>query len=304
MTKASISSQRVVITSFLVDVSDVVLNIIVALLSGSVVMLVEGLQGFVDLVTSGFLLIGLRSSQRRSNKWHRFGYGREVYFWTLMSSIIMLTLTATASIAFGVQRILNPAPIFHIPMTLGLLIIGITSNGYAFSLSYKRLRAPHPRQRFLKTFFLSDRIETKATLILDLMGMLSAVFGLLAISFYAITGDSRFDGIGAILIGGLIAILSVILMAEVKDLLVGRSADPHTEQRIKRITRSFPRVIGVMDLRTMYIGSDSILVNMEINVRKNLDTRAIEELTDRIKARIQRQIPTIKHIQIEIESAN
>ena len=90
---ANLSDVRVVATSALVSVSDVVLNLAVALLTGSVVMLSQALQGLSDLVTSGMLYIGVKRSAREADERFQFGYGRELFFWVLIASIIMFVGT-------------------------------------------------------------------------------------------------------------------------------------------------------------------------------------------------------------------
>ena len=66
--KNQISSTRTVWTSFLVDLGDIILNVIVMLVTGSVVMLAEAFEGLSDLVASAMLLIGLKMSKKRPNK--------------------------------------------------------------------------------------------------------------------------------------------------------------------------------------------------------------------------------------------
>ena len=83
--KNQISSTRTVWTSFLVVLGDIILNVIVMLVTGSVVMLAEAFEGLSDLVASAMLLIGLKMSKKRPNKKHPFGYGKALFFWTLIS---------------------------------------------------------------------------------------------------------------------------------------------------------------------------------------------------------------------------
>ena len=78
--KNQISSTRTVWTSFLVDLGDIILNVIVMLVTGSVVMLAEAFEGLSDLVASAMLLIGLKMSKKRPNKKHPFGYGKALFF--------------------------------------------------------------------------------------------------------------------------------------------------------------------------------------------------------------------------------
>ncbi len=99
-----ITSKRVIVTSFMVDLSDVVLSFIITILSGSVVMLTQVLEGVSDLAASGLLMIGFNRSLQKEDKTHPFGYGKEIYFWSFLAAIIMFGLTSTLSFYFGWQR--------------------------------------------------------------------------------------------------------------------------------------------------------------------------------------------------------
>lgn len=297
-----INSKTVLVTSFLVDLTDVILNVVVALASGSVVMLSEGLQGAADLLTSGLLLIGLKKSKKPANRSHHFGYGREVYFWTLMSGISMFLITAVTSIFLGAQRFLYPEPVRYIGLTLIALLIGFVTNSYAFSLSWRRLKAIHPSQSIIKTFIYSDLIDIKAAFILDLMGATAAMLGLISLSLYYLTGYAQLDGLGAMAVGIMTGLLSIFLMLEVKDLLVGRSASEDVEDKIRATTKKIEGVRDVLDLRTMYIGSDRLLVNIEVHVVNDKTTDSIEGLIDSIKRKVKQAVPSVKHIQVELET--
>src|SRR5688572_21480285 len=106
-----ISAKRTVATSFFVDLADIILNVTVMTITGSVVMLAEALEGGSDLLASAALLIGLRISKHRADRKHPFGYGKALFSWTLISAIIMLVFAASLSFYFGLQRFLDPKEI-------------------------------------------------------------------------------------------------------------------------------------------------------------------------------------------------
>ncbi len=298
-----ISSKQVVTTSLVVDFSDLVLNITVAVLSGSVVLAAEALQGGVDLITSGLIMIGLRRSHRRSNRRYPFGYGREIYFWSLMAGTLMLTFTAGLSMYFGWQRIITPRPIDHLWLGFTVLIIALTSNGYAFYLSARRLRENHESGEVWRSFLDSNLIETKVTFVLDAMGTVAAFYGLVALTIYQLTGDPRFDGLGAVIIGITIGLFAFFLVSEVRSLIVGRSAGVEIEAAIKAAALEVEGVRQILDLRTMYIGSERLLVNMEVDMKQNLKTNVLEQRIDEIKANVQAKVPSVHHIQVELETS-
>ncbi len=296
------SAKKVILTSFLVDVLDVASNLAVALLSGSVVMVSQVLQGVSDLTASGLLLVGIRQSNKKPDHKHPFGHGREMFFWAMISALITFGVTATLSVYLGWERFLHPEPIHNIFLAYVILVITTANNAYSLSLSYKRLRSETTGQRFLKSFFQSPLIETKTTFVLDLMGTSASILGLVSLLLYGLTGNRHFDGLGAIIIGLTLALFSFLLIKSVKDLLVGRSAFPEVEEKIRQAALTIPEVENILDLRTMYIGPERLLVNLEVHLQDNLNTDEIEKLTDRIKEVIQTKEPTVHHIQVELET--
>lgn len=297
-----VSAHRVIATSFLVDISDVILSFLIALASGSVVMASQALEGAADLVSSGLLFYGFRKANQPADRTHPFGYGKELYFWTLMSALLMFMFTALASIYQGWERLLNPHPITNINIVYYVLIMTTLTNLYSFSLSFKRLLGKHNLGKILAIFYQSNLIETKTVFVMDLMGSLASVLSLIAMILYQITGDARFDGLGAILIGIVLAILAFSLIVEIKDLVIGISAPLETQLKIRQIAESVNKVNKVIDLRTMIIGNNKILVNLEVNLDDKLTTDEIELLVDKIKTEIKKEIGSAKYIQIELES--
>jgi len=57
--KPKISILRVALTSFVVDISDVGLNLLVAMLTGSVVVVTQVIAGLADMTASGLTVVGV-----------------------------------------------------------------------------------------------------------------------------------------------------------------------------------------------------------------------------------------------------
>lgn len=297
-----ISSSYVLKVSFVVDVLDIALSLAVAILSGSVVMLSQVLEGVSDLISSGLLLVGLARSQQKEDREHPFGFGRELYFWALLAGIVMFTVTATLSIFFGWQRFLRPQEIHNIK--LAFLVLGITTitNGFSFILSLKRLLRTRSIWAVVRIFLHTSLIETKTTFILDLMGVSASILGIATLFIYQISGDYRYDGLGAMVTGIVLAILAFTLLIGIVDLIVGRSASIEVEARIRSAALNTPEVHKVLGLKTLHIGSEKLLVNIRVHLQHDLTTREIEGLIYKIKEDIKKEIPAIKHIQVELET--
>ena len=295
-----VSSAKAITTSFFVDLCDIVINVVVMIFTGSVVMLAESLEGATDLVASALLLIGLRISKRRRNKMHPFGHGKALFFWTLISAIIMLIFGAGSSIYFGVQRFLNPTELSYLPWAYVALTISIITNGYALSLSTRRLLYKEKIKNLPGIFLSSPHVETKNTFILDFTGTTSAVLGLISLVLYQAAGIKQFDAVGAILIGILIAVSSLGLIWGVKDFLLGKTASEAIEQKIREAALEVRGVSKIIELDTMYIGSEKLLVHLDIKLM--LQNKNTDNIVEKIKLNIKAKVRIVYSIQIEVKA--
>ncbi|HTE21733.1 MAG TPA: cation diffusion facilitator family transporter [Candidatus Limnocylindria bacterium] len=293
---------QVVSTSLVVSISDVLLNLLVAFLTGSTVMLSQALQGMSDLITGGLLFLGVKRSKKEADLRYQFGYGREIFFWVLMGGIFMFMGTGGLSFYFGYQQLISPDPVRTITLAFAMLAFGFVTNLYALSLSIKRLHRVDAKLSWWRQLTHSSIVETKATLLIDFMGTTAAFLGLVALALYRLTNNAQFDGLGSMAIGGTMMVASLLLIKDVRDLIVGRSVDQEVADEIKRVTESVTGIRSVLDLRTMYLGSAKLLVIVEVHVEDGLETNQIEEVVDTVKSVVMDSVPQVHHIQVEIET--
>jgi cation diffusion facilitator family transporter len=295
-----ISSKRTIVTSFVVDLGDIALNVTAMIITGSVVLLAEALEGGSDLIASGLLLVGLRISNRRANKKHPFGYGKALFSWTLLSAMVMLVFGAVLSFYFGLQRFLKPEDISHIGLAYGTLCISIVTNGYGVSVSARRLLDGHSLKELKEILIRSTKVETKNTFILDVTGASAAAMGLLSLILFQATGYKGFDGLGGMLMGVIIAASSVALIWGVKGYLTGKSASAEIEKQIRNTVLEVKQVKNVVKLATMYLGSHKLLLHLDIEVGSSTTAKELGEIAEVLKERIKQEVPIVSMIQIEV----
>ncbi len=297
-----VSDARVVATSLSVSVSDVLFNLIIGIITGSAVMLAQALQGWSDLITGGILYVGVKRSRRAADKRYQFGYGREIFFWVLIAGIFMFMGTGGLSVYLGYQQLIHPEPVTNVGLAFGMLAFGLMTNLYALSLSIRRLHRIDKRSSWRRQLVQSSIVETKATLLIDFMGTAAAFLGTVALLAYVVTGNVRFDGLGSMIIGAAMMVASALLIRDVRDFIIGRAVDHKVADNITKAAVSVQGIHAVLDLRTMYLGSNKLLVIIEVHVEDGLDTDEIETVIDRVKATVQRRIPQVYHIQVEVET--
>lgn len=296
----TISTKRVLITSFTVDLIDFITNVLVAIFTGSAVMLVEAMQGLADLTSVFLLMLGFKRSRRPATKKHPYGFGKEQYFWAVISAFIILAITASLSFYFGYQEFKNPTPVEYLWLAYLMLAVGMTTNGYAFFTSAAKLLGGKPLKQLVKVFLESPQIGPKTTAVLDFTGFCAALLGFTALILYAITGDGRWDGIGAMVMAATLTVLAIILLIGVRSLVVGQSAPAELEANIRKAAKSVVHVQSILGLQTMLLGSDGILVNIEVHLKNRLTTDEVENIVDEIQKKIQTLQPgIIVHVEIE-----
>jgi len=298
-----VPAKRVVAISFFVDLIDVAINLTVMVLTGSAVLLAESLQGISDLFSVTFVMIGVRRSQKLRDRFHQFGYGRELYFWALLSALAFLFASGIPSLLFGLRRVFAPEPLENMALAYIVLSIAIVTNGYSLFVSSKRLLGGAKLADLPLTFWKSPRVETKVTFVRDLMGASAASVGIVSLFLFALTGNQVFDGIGAALIGVILIVFALLLALGVHDLIIGRSAPIGVQIKIRKIIRSHNEVRKILDFKTMYAGPDTILVSAEIGVVQAMTAKRIEDLVDKIQDEIELSVPEVRFVDLQVEKS-
>ena len=302
--RKNLTGKRVVGVSLLVSVSDVLLNAVVGMLTGSQTILSQSLQGLSDLITAAIVYMGVLRSKRKADKKHPLGYGREIFFWVLIAGMFMFVGTGLVSVLIGIRQIIEPTQITNAPLMLSMLTFGFVTNLYAFSKSRKRLERSAGRKKLSKHFFESAMVETKATFIVDFLGTVSATIGIVSITCYVITGSVAFDGLGSLLVGISMMCAALLLVLDTRALIIGKAIPEQLQKKIRSIVLSHKNVEEIIELRSLYQGRSSIVVLLELHLSADLTTTQIESLCDTIQHAIRTQIPNVYTAQIEVETPN
>src|SRR5580700_11835664 len=106
----------------------------------------------------------------------------------------------------------------------------------------------------------SPDTTVKATLFEDSAAMIGLGLAALGLALRQVTGSPVWDGGASIAIGALLVVVAVKLGLDSRDFLIGRAADPKELALIRDEIESAPGVDALLDLRTMHIGPDHLIV--------------------------------------------
>ncbi len=99
------SSKQVVYAALVGNLLVAVTKATAATWTGSSAMLSEAVHSFVDTGNEVLLLYGMHRANQLADPEHPLGYGRELYFWSFIVSLLVFALGAGVSIYEGVLHI-------------------------------------------------------------------------------------------------------------------------------------------------------------------------------------------------------
>ncbi len=294
------TTKRVLLTSLAVDTFDLVMNSTVAALTGSAIMLVEAMEGFAGLISVLLLLTGNRRGGKRPNKLHPFGHNTELFYWSTIAAFVVVTAVGVVAIRFGYEHFVGTPTIRHSYLAYIALAIALITNVYSLWLSLGKLVEDQPRRDVLKIFMNSPTIAPKTVAVLDAMGSIVALCGLLSFGLYGITGNQQLDAIGAVAMGFALLLSAFALLMSVRSLVMGQGATREMERRLRDVAREIPEVKHVVGMRTLMVGSDKLLVNIEVHLKDGMTTDQVEQAVVKIKEAME-QAGIDEGLQIHVE---
>ena len=273
-----------------------------AAFTGSSAMISEGIHSLVDTGNGGLLLLGIERSQRPADAAHPFGYGKELYFWTLIVAIMIFAVGGGISAYEGLLHILNPKPVEEPMWNYVVLGLAIVFEGISFYVAFRAFQSAKGEQAFWRAVHTSKDPTTFTVLFEDSAALLGLLVALVGVYLAHEFNNPYFDGAASIVIGAILAAVAVLLAYESKGLLIGEGADAKTLQEIERLAESNRQVERVNRALTMYFGPHTVLLAMDLQFRKDLSGAELEQTVDGLEEAIRKRFPDVQHIFIESDS--
>jgi cation diffusion facilitator family transporter len=267
--------------------------------TGSSSMLSEAIHSVADAGNQVLLLVGGKRAQKAADDQHQFGYGRVRYVYAFIVSIILFTLGGLFSLYEGWHKFHDPEPLNDPTIAFVVLGIAIALETYSFRTALReanKSRGTKSLKRFVQD---ARQPELPVVLLEDTGALVGLVFALLGVSLAVLTGDARWDGLGAMAIGVLLVVIAIFLAREMSSMLVGESALPEEHERVRTALAAAPGVDRVIHLRSLHTGPDEIMVAAKIAVTGTDTAADVAAAIDVAERSIRAEVPTARWIYLE-----
>jgi cation diffusion facilitator family transporter len=269
------------------------------LITGSSSMLAESIHSVADSGNQGLLLIGQRASLRPPDADHPFGHGRSRYIAGFLVGIVLFSVGGLFSVYEGVEKIRHPHHLDSPIVAFVVLGVAIVLEGLSFRTAMAE--AAHSRgDASLWTFIRVVRApELPVVLLEDFAALIGLVLAVAGVGLAELTDEPRWDGAGTLAIGLLLLTVAIVVAIETYSMLVGEAATPATVASIRAAIAGATDVTGVLDLRTLHLGPDELLVAAKISVAPELTVAGVADTINGAEACLRAAVPLARRVYLE-----
>jgi cation diffusion facilitator family transporter len=288
-----------VIAALLANLGIAVAKLVGFLLTGASSMLAEALHSVADSGNQATLIVGGRVAERGPDHQHPFGHGRVRYFAAFLVAVILFTLGSLFSLYEGYDKLRHPHELESAGVAVAILVVALILEGLSLRTAVREadpLRGSQSWWSFIRT---TKKPELAVVLLEDTAAEAGLSFALLGVGLAALTGDPLWDALGTLAIGVLLAVVAVVLGMEMYSLLVGEAASPEQQAAIREAILSTDGVARLVQLRTMHLGPDDVLVVGGVQIDRDRSSDDAAAVIDQAQARVREALPTARVIYLE-----
>ena len=264
-------------------------------------MISEGIHSTVDTTNQLLLLYGLKRSKKAADQFHPFGYGKELYFWSFVVSILIFGLGGALSIFQGIAHIREPevmkAPIWNYIV----LILSLIFEGTSLFIAVKEFNKTRSGMGWWDAVIKSK--DPSSFLVVFEDG--AAVAGLIIVMILMGLSHSlqipELDGLASVIVGLLLVFVSFILARESRSLLMGEGIAPETRLKIAQLAEKDAAVMKVKNILSTYQSPEEVVLMLIIDFEDHLDTEEITGAIERIRESIKKEFQLVRFVLVQPE---
>ncbi len=273
-----------------------------AIFTGSSAMLAESIHSYADSGNQGLLLWGLKRAKRPPTPDYPLGYGKAVFFWSFIVALVLFSLGGLFSLYEGWHKLAYPEPLAHAWVAVGILVFALAAEAVSLRACLHEVNKVRNGRSLWRWFRESRQSELVVVLGEDLAALLGLVLALLAVLAALFTGNSIWDALGSMSIGVVLIVVAIGIAVEIKGLLIGQSADPEVEARLRRFLHGHADVQKVYKVLTLQLGT-SLMVSVKACMR-GASAREVVDAINRTEAELRAAFPEIQWLFFEPDVAD
>ncbi|QJD94474.1 cation transporter [Mucilaginibacter robiniae] len=293
------ASKTPIYTAFAANTAIAITKLAAAFFTGSSAMASEGIHSLVDTSNEILLLLGITRSQKPADAKRPFGYGKELYFWAFIVSLLFFAIGGGLSIYEGIEHIQHPETVKNPIWNYIVLGIAFLFDGYSFITAIKEFNRQRGSTPFWQAVHQSKDPSTFVVLFEDAADVIGILIAFTGIVLGQWLHNPYIDGIASVLIGVLLTTVAILLVRESRSLLMGEAVPDNELQEVKELTERNTAVNSVVNNLSMYLAPEDVIMVLKVNFNSNLTSNQVAEAINQLRQVIQNKYPHYKQVFIE-----
>lgn len=299
--QAHAESRRTVLVALSANAAILVVKVIGGVVSGSSALLAEAAHSVADTANEGFLLASLSRSTRAPDDEHPFGYGQERFLWAFVAAIGIFVAGAGFSAYQGVTAILGGEEESSFTIAYAILAFSFLAEGTSLVRAVRQTKGEARAGGVsVRGHLRASRDPTTKTVVFeDTAAVAGNVVALVGVGLHQATGAAAYEGVAALVVAAMLILAAFMLARDTQSLLVGQAASPAERDDILDVLRGRPEVDEVLQLLTMALAPDRLLVAARVDLTSGMDSEHIEEVATEIDRAIRERVPTVAEVFLD-----
>lgn len=264
-------------------------------------MISEGIHSTVDTANQLLILYGIKRSKKAPDQSHPFGYGKELYFWSFVVSILIFGLGGALSIYQGVAHIIEPEIMKDPFWNYIVLFLSLIFEGTSFIIAVKAFNQTRNGMGWWDAIVKSKDPSSFLVVFEDGAAVAGLIIVMILMGFSHALQIPELDGLASVIVGLLLVFVSFILARESRSLLMGEGIASETREKITRLAEKDAAVVKVKNILSTYQSPEEVILMLIIDLEEHLDTEEITETIQRIRADIKNEFKFVRFVIIQPE---
>ncbi|RLU23218.1 hypothetical protein DMN91_003421 [Ooceraea biroi] len=260
-------SGKVVLTAIVINASNFFCKLIAWLYTGSHSMFSECIHSAADTCNQLILAYGIHKSVQNPDPDHPYGYTNMKYVSSLISGVGIFCVGTGLSVYHGIHGLLFPAPLDSLFWAYFVLGGSLLSEGATLMIALNSIKqgAKEKKESFKQFVLEGQDPSVNVVLMEDFAAVLGVVVAAGCMGLTSYFGNSMFDAIGSLLVGGLLGgVASFIIYSNIAA-LVGRSISQEDLDKINAQLEADIMVRAIHDVKGIDMGNNLVRYKAEVD---------------------------------------
>jgi cation diffusion facilitator family transporter len=218
-----------------------------------------------------------------------------------MAAVAMFLAGAVFAIGYGTYELVSNERSSSYLAAYFILGISFLAEGTSWIRAVRQTRAEARQAELSMLAYVRASRDPNVKMVVseDTVALVGIVVAFVGILIGQLTGSPVFDPIASIIIGLLLVGIAVWMGHDTSELLVGASARPAEREALEDALEEFDEIDRVIELLTMVLGPNSLLVAARVDFTTGLRDDDVERISTDIDERLREVVPDVTEVFLD-----